>query len=95
MAKSVRKNRRLKQSVKKSPFNNYWRRENYLLLGLGLLIIVIGNYLMTQGPWDNPVSLSVSPVVLLIAYLVVFPLSILYKKKKSDNDKDENVPSES
>lgn len=93
MAKSVRKNRRLKQASKKSPFNNYWSRENYLFLILGLVILIIGNYLMTQGPWDNPISLSLSPVVLLVAYLVVFPLAILYKKKKSDNNNEENVHS--
>lgn len=60
-----------------------------LFAGLGLLII--GFYLMTFGPWDNPVSLSVSPIILIIAYLVVFPLAILYRRK---GNKDNNSPKE-
>ena len=82
-----------KKSVKKitSPFKNYWNKSNYILFGIGIGIIIIGFLLMAQGPWDNPLSLSISPVVLLIAYLIVFPLSILYKKKSSSVD---NVSSE-
>lgn len=82
-----------KKSAKKitSPFKNYWNKNNYILFGIGIGIIIIGFLLMAQGPWDNPLSLSISPVVLLIAYVIVFPLSILYKKKSSSVN---NVPSE-
>ena len=74
-----------------SPFNNYWERSNYIILGVGIGIIILGFLLMAQSPWDNPVSLSISPIVLLIAYLIIFPLSILYKKKNSVETAD--VPS--
>lgn len=73
-----------------SPFKNYWIKNNYFLFGLGIGILIIGFVLMAQGPWDNPLSLTLSPIVLLIAYIVVFPLSILYKKK---NKAAENVSS--
>ena len=82
MAKKIIKNKKTTKTVA-SPFKNYWSKENYYLLGIGFLTIIIGFFLMAQGPWDNPLSLSVSPVVLLFAYLVIFPLSILYKKKNS------------
>ena len=74
-----------KKSTKKlsSPFKNYWNKNNYIIFGLGIGIIIIGFLLMAQSPWDNPLSLSISPVVLLVAYIIVFPLSILYKKKSS------------
>lgn len=65
-----------------SPFKNYWERNNYILFGLGIVVVILGFILMSQGPWDNPVSLSFSPIVLLIAYVIIFPLSILYRKKK-------------
>lgn len=91
MAKQVRKQSRSKKLQKESPFKNYWDSINYILLGSGILVLVVGFYLMSFGPWDNPVSLSFSPLVLLIAYLIIFPLSILYKKKKKGTD--ENVPS--
>ncbi len=95
MAKSVRKSRKLKKTSSESPFKNYWQKENYLLLLLGVVILIIGNYLMTQSPWDNPLSLSVSPIVLLIAYVIVFPLAIFYKKKKPQTVENKDVPSQS
>lgn len=91
MAKQFRRQSRLKKLKKDSPFKNYWENTNYILLGVGVFILVVGFYLMTFGPWDNPISLSISPIVLLLAYLIVFPISILYKKKKRGTE--ENVPS--
>lgn len=64
-----------------SPFLNYWQKENYIFLAIGIVLLIIGYILMAQGEWDNPVALSVSPIVLLVAYLIFFPLSIFYKKK--------------
>lgn len=82
MSKVKTKPRKLNK-VQSSPFKNYWDKNNYILFGVGIGIIILGFVLMAQDPWDNPLSLSVSPVVLLFAYLIVFPLSILYKKKKT------------
>jgi len=64
-----------------SPFKDYWKKENIIFLSLGILLLVIGYALMSTDPWDNPIALTLSPIVLLIAYLVFFPLSIFYKKK--------------
>jgi len=74
-----------------SPFKNYWTKENYIIFGLGFVVLIIGFYLMTMGPWDNPLSLTVSPIVLLIAYFLIFPLSIFYKGKKTQKESAENV----
>lgn len=87
MSKVRSKSKKQVQSVT-SPFKNYWNKNNYLLLGIGIGIIIIGFILMAQSPWDNPLSLSVSPIVLLLAYIVIFPLSILYKKKKNSLGSD-------
>ncbi|AFN75022.1 hypothetical protein MROS_1788 [Melioribacter roseus P3M-2] len=65
-----------------SPFKDYWTKQNFIFLGIGLLLIIAGYYLMSISPWDNPTALNFSPIVLLIAYAVVIPISILYKKKK-------------
>ena len=92
MGKQIKKQSRFKKVNSESPFKNYWDKSNYLLLSVGVLVLIVGFYLMTFGPWDNPISLSVSPIVLLIAYLIIFPLSILYKKKKN-HSKTEDVPS--
>lgn len=85
---------RSKKHLKKeeSPFNNYWNKNNYLLFGAGIVIIILGFFFMAQDPWDSTLSLSVSPLVLLFAYLIIFPLSILYSRKKTSAVK--NVSSE-
>ncbi len=89
MAKTKIKTKRQNTKVV-SPFKNYWVKENYVLFGVGISIVIIGFLLMSQGPWDNPLSLTVSPLVLLVAYLFVFPLSILYKSKKRKTILSEN-----
>lgn len=91
MAKKVTRKRKNVKSSAPSPFKNYWQKENYLLLLAGLLVLLLGNFLMAQAPYDNPLSLTVSPIVLLIAYIVIFPLAIFYKKNKSDEEKKEDV----
>ena len=82
--------KRVKSRTKKieSPFKNYWTINNYLILIAGLLVLFFGYFLLNQGPWDNPLSLTLAPIILLIAYLVIFPLAIYYKKspKKNEND---------
>lgn len=82
MAK-VRKGIRSQKQSEKSPFNNYWKKENYLLLFGGILVLILGFLFMTKDPYDSTLSLSISPIVLLIAYIIIFPLSILYKKRKT------------
>ncbi|MCU0342319.1 MAG: DUF3098 domain-containing protein [Ignavibacterium sp.] len=64
-----------------SPFNIYWERTNYLLFGLGMLLIVLGFYFMSLGEWDSSSSLVVSPILLFLGFVVVMPASILYRKK--------------
>lgn len=91
MAKQIRKKSRSTKFKTSSPFKNYWKKDNYILLGAGIFVLIAGFYLMTFGPWDNPISLTISPIVLLVAYLIIFPLSILYKKKKN-SETDTDVP---
>ena len=59
-------------------------KKNLILIGIGILLLVIGFICLATGPADNPVSLSVAPIILTIAYVVIIPLGILY------NGKDEN-----
>lgn len=74
-----------------SPFKDYWERLNYILIFAGIGALILGYFLMTKGPWDNPVSLSISPIVLLIGYLIIIPLAILFSSTKNKK----NVSSES
>jgi hypothetical protein len=48
-------------------------RKNYLLFGLGALLIVAGYVALSKG------SITLAPILLLLGYLVVIPLAILAK----------------
>lgn len=56
-------------------------RKNYLIFGVGILLIIIGYIFLAQGPADSFLSLSVAPVFLVIGYCVVIPISILYRDR--------------
>jgi hypothetical protein len=69
------------KKISVSPFNIYWDKKNYYLLALGLMVTIVGFYFMTIGPWDSFSSLVISPILLFIAYVIIFPLSIFLRKK--------------
>lgn len=79
------KNIKQPSKAKTSPFRDHWNKYNYYTLYVGIGILLIGYFLMSQGPWDNPISRSISPIILLIAYLVIIPLSIVFKLPKKFN----------
>lgn len=91
MATKIKK-RSIKQTKKSSvsPFNIYWEKKNYYLLALGLILTIIGFYFMAQGPWNSFSSLVISPIILFIAYIVVFPLSIFLRKKSEKEQSQES-----
>jgi len=91
MATKIKK-RTIKQTKKSSvsPFNIYWEKKNYYLLILGLLVTIIGFYFLTIGPWDSFSSLVISPILLFIAYIIIFPLSIFLRKRTEKAPTQEN-----
>ena len=96
MAKAVKKKKNIRASKKKatSPFNIYWSKNNYLLLLLGFVILVVGYFFMSMGNWDSTSSLYIAPIILLIGYLIVFPAAILFRKKDDQvNNEDKEVAS--
>jgi len=92
MAKRIKRTKRHTKKIE-SPFKDYWEKKNFYILYLGLGILIIGYYLMAQPPYDSFLSLSLSPIVLLIGYLVVIPLAILYKGKNNSKENGDNVSS--
>ena len=57
------------------PFN----KKNYLLFGIGILVIILGYIIMVTGEVNSVQSVKLAPVLLVIGYLVIIPLSIFYK----------------
>ena len=59
-------------------------KKNLILIAIGVLLLAIGFLCLATGPADNPVSLTVAPLILGFAYLVVIPVGILFGGKKQD-----------
>lgn len=55
-------------------------RENYVIMGIGVAVIVAGYLSMLEGSIEGFLPLVVSPILLVIGYCVIIPLGILYKK---------------
>jgi hypothetical protein len=83
--RAKKKNTKTEKKSLPSPFNNYWVKTNYLLFGLGVLVIILGFYLMSLGNWNSTPSLVFSPILLVIGFVVILPASILYRKKPDLN----------
>jgi uncharacterized membrane protein YozB (DUF420 family) len=60
-------------------------KANIVLLGITFLIMFVGYLLLGQGPVTNHISWSIAPVILILVYCVLFPLSIVYRSK-DEND---------
>jgi len=84
MAKTVkRKNVKTAKSITESPFGIYWNKGNYFFLFLGLLLLAVGFFVMSLGNWDSFPSLVLSPIILIIAYILIFPAAIFFRKKEN------------
>jgi hypothetical protein len=57
-------------------------KENYILFAVGIITIILGYVIMALGETYSFQSLSVAPVFLFIGYLILIPVSLIYKKNK-------------
>ncbi|CUS94623.1 Protein of unknown function (DUF3098) [Candidatus Kryptonium thompsonii] len=55
---------------------------NFFLLIFGVVLIFIGFYLMAIGGVDSFTAVTLAPILLFIAYVIIIPLAILKKFKK-------------
>lgn len=55
----------------------HFSRRNGLLFVLGLISIIAGYLGLRLPPADNPVSLTFAPLLLILGYCVLIPLSLL------------------
>ena len=54
---------------------------NYLLFLIGVITIIIGYIIMYTGETESFQSVRLSPMILVIGYCVIIPISILYKSR--------------
>ena len=68
-------------NLHKSLFNKWaYGGKNYIIFSLGLAILIIGYFLMASGSVDSSQSLVISPILLILGYLVIIPVALLYKE---------------
>jgi hypothetical protein len=79
------------QKIRTSPFSDYWNKYNFYLLYLSLGILILGFYFMSVGSWDSFISLNISPLIIMVTYLLLLPAVILIKIKTKQ--KNTNVSS--
>jgi hypothetical protein len=56
---------------------------NYKIIAAGLAVILLGYFALTASPWDNPVAITVAPILLMLGYCVIVPIGIIYRGKKN------------
>ena len=78
MAKAVRKREVRKRGHKEESMP--LARQNFLIIGVGLLVILAGYLAMMEGSVEGFLPLVVAPVLLVLGYCVIIPLGILYRK---------------
>lgn len=82
MAKPIRKPVRKTDQKHRSLTNESLPlgRENYMILGAGILVIVAGYIAMLEGSVEGFLPLVLSPILLVTGYCVVIPVGIMYRK---------------
>jgi hypothetical protein len=74
------------------PLDSY----NYKIIGIGAIVIAIAYGLMSTAisddptQWNNPLAVTISPVLLAIGYCVIIPYGLLARKKETKEHKNES-----
>jgi hypothetical protein len=82
VAKPIRKTGRRIDAKRKGlkegalPFS----KENFTIIGVGLLVIVAGYVAMMAGSVEGFLPLVLAPTLLVLGYCVIVPLGIIYRK---------------
>lgn len=69
-----------------------FEKQNYVIIGIGLLVIIVGYIALMEKTVDGFLPLYVAPILLVLGYCVIIPLGILYSRKEKGKT-PENPPS--
>ena len=69
----------MSQNKEKVNFQWPYKRKNYVLFGIGVFVIILGYLIMYLGEVNSFQSLTLSPILLLIGYLIIIPYALLHR----------------
>ena len=70
-------------------FENWsFSSKNYLIFGIGLVLIILGYFIMVMGTVNSFQSLTLAPIMLFIGYIVIIPLALIYRDKSDTDSSD-------
>jgi len=61
-------------------------RENFLIIGVGLLTIILGYVALSGNQVEGFSQLTLAPILLVVGYCVIVPFGIMYRKRKPSAD---------
>jgi hypothetical protein len=67
--------------------NSLFGNVNFKFLGISIILLAVGYILLGQGPIYNHLSWSIAPIILVFAYCILIPVSILYRGKEDSEEK--------
>lgn len=88
---NVRTSRRPSGAASGRAFHMPFEDKNVLFILIGVGVIGLGYFLMSQGDAMGFVSLTLAPIVLCIGYLLVVPYGIMYGAREFRNRKQEQL----
>ena len=56
-----------------------YNRKNYMFFAIGIAVVVLGYLLMAYGETTSFQSVKLAPILLVIGYCIIIPISIIYK----------------
>ena len=58
-----------------------FKKVNYIIFLIGLLLIVSGYIIMASGEVNSFQSITLAPILLFIGYLIAIPVALIYRPK--------------
>lgn len=70
-----------KQKKEQSHLHFAMTTKNYIIIGIGIAIIILGYIFMSENSVSGFLPTTAAPILLIFGYCVVVPFGILYKDK--------------
>ena len=58
-----------------------FEKTNYTLFVIGVLLIITGYFVMTNGTVNSFQSLTLAPILLFLGYIIFIPAALIYRSK--------------